>query len=40
MVSQLDKLKVSYDEGFVFQEPETPSLEPRVSPDTSPWKGG
>ena len=42
MVSQLDKLRVCRDEVLVDQEPGTPSLGPRVSPDTSPgpWKGG
>ena len=33
MVSQLDKLRVGHNEGFIVQEPETPSLGPRVSLD-------
>ena len=42
MVSQLNKLRVCFDEALMDQEPETPSLGPRVSPYTSPspWKGG
>ena len=36
MVSRLDKLRVCRDEALVDQEPGTPSLGPRVSPDTSP----
>ena len=42
MVSRLDKLRVCRDEALADQEPGTPSLGPRVSPDTSPSprKGG
>ena len=42
MVSQLNKLRVCRDKALMDHEPETPSLSPRVSPDTSPspWKGG
>ena len=36
MVSRLDNLRVSRDEALVDQDPGTPSLGPRVSPDTSP----
>ena len=42
MVSKLDKLKVCHNEALMGQEPETSSLGPRVSPDSSlsPQKGG
>ena len=36
MVSRLDNLGVSRDKALVDQDPGTPSLGPRVSPDTSP----
>ena len=36
IVSQLDKLRVCRDKALAGQEPGTPSLGPRVSPDTSP----
>ena len=42
MVSRLDKLRVCRDKAPTDQEPETPSLGSRVSPNTSPSprKGG